>query len=228
MRLRMNNLLDPLKIIICGGPSSGKTSIFNRYVGRSFLQTYSPTSCGNKAVCLVELSSSATLAVTIIDLSGSFLEGVNQNGIFRVLSTADGAVIVVDCANEQSLKDSDCWIDSLNMNCENLEKVLLMNKADLLKCQNNELIVLPSNINSFVRHTGILDWSYTVGSPDLVDIDFSRGNADKQNAPEGLLSKLILTILHKRHRFYKLMKLPLKYSVTSVEEVNLEDIHKLM
>lgn len=201
----MINLVDPVKILLCGGYGVGKTSIVGRLADANFNSVYEPTSGINVVEFTANLKHSANIAVTVIDLGADLVQTGTDTELIPLLATdIDGAIIVVD---GQNLKDVNFWIDMTNkLTKRKICKFLIVHKADMSK---SDKTFVPTELNTLVLTAHLEGWALTVGHPDFADFDCTRGNIINQKSPEEVLRELVLTILLKRQsNFCKLLPVP--------------------
>lgn len=141
-------ILYTFKIVIVGGPSVGKTCLFNRFCFNSF-----------------NFDSSMTIGLNFHSLNLKIVDKYKQdflneiyivNSIFdfggqerfkplipKFLGGANGALLVFDLTNKLSLDQLDFWYDALIKYAEGstIPKMLVGSKSDLLdKAYNGQFI----------------------------------------------------------------------------------------
>jgi hypothetical protein len=195
----MNNLADPVKILLCGGAGVGKTSILRRLADFSFPEHYVQTSGLNVLEMRANLKNSASIKVLVYDLGSDLIQsgpGADATFLSVLTSDTDGAMVVLNGSNPQSIKEADVWLEFLAKNTnKKISKYLLVHKADM---PVETRVVTARTLDIFVAHEEIDGWSLTVGHPALGDCDMSRGSFTNQKPPEDVLSNLVLRILRKR------------------------------
>ena len=117
----------PIKIVLLGQSSAGKTCIATRYVKGTFLSTSVST------VGASYLTKSATYEGTTYDLN--IWDTAGQE-LYRSLTpmyyrNAHAAIIVFDVTNRQSFQAAQKWVDELRGTGENSYVVVVGNKIDL-------------------------------------------------------------------------------------------------
>ena len=123
-----------LKIIIVGNLSTGKTSIINRYINKTFEEC-----C--KATIAPEFSFKA-IKYNGINFRAQFwdLPGQERNPIATSIfcRDTDGIIFCCEVNNEKSRNDILLWINSLqgNIDTGKIPKILVENKCDLLQNEN--------------------------------------------------------------------------------------------
>ena len=206
----MNNLLDPVKILVCGGCEAGKTSILLRLADMEFPSTYEKTFGINVIECTAFLKHNATIKVTVIDIGANLVRTHGKTSLFSALvMNADGMLVVMNCINSHSISDTEQCIDRISKSMEKvISKHLLVHKADLL---HKSGFYSTSAIEAFVAKTDMDDYALTVGHAELGDAVMNRGDFVHQKAPSEVLNKLVLAILLKRQsNFCKLVPVPFR------------------
>lgn len=218
-----------MKILICGGDGVGKTSLLRRLAGnKEFISTYIPTTGVNILDLRLKCNgNSNNIKVKLIDIGSELINYKADERIFsKIALNTEGIFIVIDASSVQSMKDSDLWIDHLTAIIpRKITKFLLMHKADV---PNEEKTVTPRNLDYFVKYSDIVEWAYTVGHPDLRDIDYARGSLTKQKAPEDLLRKMVLLILQRRQiDIAETVIFPLQFEYIAWSCVEFEDLDRV-
>ncbi|MFX1498678.1 MAG: Rab family GTPase [Promethearchaeota archaeon] len=150
------------KTVIVGGPSAGKTCLFNRFCFNSFNFDTSMTIGINFHSINLKINHQDR-----IDKSG---ENYINNSIFdfggqdrfkplipKFLSGANGALLVFDLVNQNTFAQLDFWNNQLieHANGSNIPKILVGSKFDLVENTPREEIVPVALINDFVVKKGI-------------------------------------------------------------------------
>jgi small GTP-binding protein len=107
-----------LKILIVGNVGAGKTSLIQRYVGNPFQEHY-------KATIGVDFQVKGN--VTLWDIAGQERFGAMTTVYYR---GADGAVVVIDWTNPESVNIAERWIADLKSKLD-IPILLVANKCDL-------------------------------------------------------------------------------------------------
>lgn len=145
------------KTVIVGGPSAGKTCLFNRFCFNSFNFDTSMTIGINFHSINLKINHQDR-----IDKSG---ENYINNSIFdfggqdrfkplipKFLSGANGALLVFDLVNQNTFAQLDFWHNQLieHANGSNIPKILVGSKFDLVENTPLEEIVPDALINVFI------------------------------------------------------------------------------
>lgn len=228
----MNNALDPIKIIFCGGHGVGKTSLLKRLAGMPFPYNYDRTTGVNEFNFRVPLISGVEVSVVLVDIGAAVLQNQrHNNAAFTALTmNVDAAVLVVDSVSAQSMKESDLWLDFLTVYVGNhdpknaVNKYLLVHKADL---PLERRVITPHSLDEFVRMVRMGGWAYTVAHADLCDIDTARGAVHRQKAPQDVLRQLVTTVLLKRQQnLYKLLPVVMELKFVDWTQYDAADLDK--
>ena len=119
-----------LKIILVGNLSTGKTSIINRYINNNFEEHCRATIAPEFSYKVVK-SNGIILRLQFWDLPGQ-----ERNPVVTGLFCKDSNAVICVCEinNNKSREDISKWEESLrnNIDIDNLPKILLENKCDLL------------------------------------------------------------------------------------------------
>ena len=224
----MNNAIDPIKILVCGGYEVGKTSLVRRLAGMQFPRDYTQTTGINHVEFVCVLKNNASVKINLIDVGADLIHSQMDSSFFPVLlMDVDAVLIVFDSTSLQSLKESDEWLDFLSKSTvKPTFKYLLVHKADL---PSENRVITALNLDRFVKNMHINGWSFTVGHPDLSDccVNNNRGALSQQRAPEDILRKLILRVLTSRQsNIYKVLPVPLAVEFKSWATYDYEDLEK--
>lgn len=146
------------KIVIIGGPAVGKTSLFNRFCFNSFDFDSSMTiglnfhSINMPIYDPEDLESNTELLISnsIFDFGG---QDRFKPLIPKFLRGADGAILVFDLLNKESLNHLNFWYDELvnNANGLNIPKILVGSKSDLLSTSDKNESVDKQAILDFIN-----------------------------------------------------------------------------
>lgn len=159
----------PIKLIVVGGPKTGKTAIVHRFKKKKFQEEYQPTIGFN--VNTFQLTKTIQrhnldICLQIWDVSHVELKGLHLATIFEDVS---GVMVVVDpTADSKSLQVLDDWLDVIETYCGGLSNTpvtIVLSKHDL--CQTNttqSTSLIASSLSltsqsSFVKFFGGIDAS---------------------------------------------------------------------
>jgi small GTP-binding protein len=130
--IRSSNI--KLKICVLGDSSVGKTSLVQRVVDNTFSDNYIPTigtttSKKNLVIKRPELHMEFTIDLMIWDIMGhiSFKKLLHPTYMYG----ANGAILVCDLTNWETLGNLDDWMDSLITECGAVPSIFVANKDDL-------------------------------------------------------------------------------------------------
>ncbi|MHA1988136.1 MAG: Rab family GTPase [Promethearchaeota archaeon] len=130
------------KVILCGDPSVGKTSILARYVDDQFSEKYDQTSGANFLIKEIELSK----VINKLDIKNPNLKkdikefklyfwdlGGQHDKLFSneyYFVQAVGAFVVYDVSNRESFDNIGFWISKLNELSGEIPFIIIGNKID--------------------------------------------------------------------------------------------------
>jgi len=151
-------ILYTFKIVIVGGPSAGKTCLFNRFCFNSFNFDTSLTIGVN--------FHSIDLKIRSKDEIKSLTETYNVLSIFdfggqerfkalipKFLGGANGVLLVFDLTSKNSFEQLDFWYDQIleHANGLDLPKLLVGSKSDLMSSSPIETLVSEEKILDFIQ-----------------------------------------------------------------------------
>ncbi len=152
------NILYSFKIVICGGNSVGKTSLFNRYCFNSFDFDTSPTIGINFHSINLKINNrnkpkglrEQYIVNSIFDFGGQerFKPLVGQ-----FLEGSSGALLVFDSVNKSSFDELDFWYEQLYTNAvsSDIPIILVGSKSDLIKKTPESEIVDDNTIHKYIE-----------------------------------------------------------------------------
>ena len=151
-------ILFTFKIVIVGGPSVGKTCLFNRFCFNSFNFDTSMTiglnfhSINLKIVnkYTQDFSSEIYIVNSIFDFGG---QERFKPLIPKFIGGANGVLFVFDLTNKISLEQLDFWYDALLKYAEGsmIPKILVGSKSDLLEKENKEYSINKTTIEKILK-----------------------------------------------------------------------------
>ena len=132
----MRSSLETLKIILCGDPEVGKTTLRRKFMGQSFLTTYKPTIGVDFALKDVSLGNGRTCKLQIWDLGSQQMFQTVRLSYYR---SASGALLLFDVTNPKSCQNLSNWINEVweNNGFGIIPVILLGNKMDLRDSMEN-------------------------------------------------------------------------------------------
>ncbi|KAJ3435036.1 ras and ef-hand domain-containing protein [Anaeramoeba flamelloides] len=118
-----------IKLIILGDTSVGKTSVIERYIGNNFRATI-PSTVGVDCTFRDLNIMDRKIKVQIWDTAGQeIFRSIVQNYYRR----SNGVLLVYDLTSRTSFDSLVYWFQEIEEHCDNVEKILLGNKTDLIK-----------------------------------------------------------------------------------------------
>ena len=142
------------KVILCGDPGVGKTSLLARYVDDKFSEDYHPTVGANFLVNEIDLGIILDkLHINNPELKQDVKEkgfklyfwdiGGQKHGLFAneyYFVQAVGAMIVFNLNNLSSFQDIDFWLSKLKELSGDVPYILVGNKSDLERKVDRSMI----------------------------------------------------------------------------------------
>ncbi len=126
-----NENLTIYKIVMIGSVSVGKTSIRLRYCGLGFSNQYLTTLGADFSIKKIESSGNSNV-LQIWDLAGQTSYNNLRSNYYKGIQ---GAIVVFDLSNENTLQSIDKWLDEMlkYSELENIPTTIIVgNKADLV------------------------------------------------------------------------------------------------
>lgn len=221
----MNNLVDPVKVLICGDHNVGKTAIAQRLANMNFPDRYAATSGLNDLEFIAELKHSASIRVSVVDIGADLFIQQGSCYLDILCADVDGVIVVVDGSKGNAAQEARDWLELLTRQTgPKVNKYIMVHKADMI---NLEASAPLDRMNELVRRKGIEGWALTVGHEELGDLVLSRGFPSRQKAPTDVLCSLVLSILLKRQsNFCKLLPVPFKIEFTKWTTYDYEDLDR--
>lgn len=117
------------KIIICGDPRSGKTSIALRYTDNSFSRTYLPTIGVNVSEKTLKINGKI-IQLVLWDLAGQSKFEITRIHFYQ---GAEVVLLIFDLTNRESFKNIEDWYEDILKNSSSMQKIIYLigNKLDL-------------------------------------------------------------------------------------------------
>ena len=118
-----------LKILIIGDTAVGKTSLLSRFADDCISPSHIATIGVDFRTRTIRLDDGTTVRLQIWDTAGQERFQTITKAYYK---GADGAMIVYDVTNSESFEQVGKWIAQLTENVDNLPKMLVANKMDLM------------------------------------------------------------------------------------------------
>jgi GTPase SAR1 family protein len=211
----MQNVLDSVQIVLCGGRGVGKTTLLSRLACQKPPQLIDDVSI-NSIELTYPLNNSSHLKIGLYAIGSRLIDVIDQLAqLKQLLARSSILIMVIDGTDSESLKDMDSWLNTCSQYFSSaMLKYLVVNKADLFTSKT--AILSEENFDTFVRAAGFLGWSYSVGSPWLGDFSVVRAPPHRQQTIESIIVLLLHNILQKRSStFYKLFPVPPRFHLVS-------------
>ena len=118
-----------LKIVICGDPAVGKTTLITKYSTKIFVDDYKMT-VGFQISKIIRKVAKQDVQFMIFDIAGQERFKIMRH---RFYTGADGCMVVFDLTNKDSLKNVEMWYKECYQLSENddVKFLLIGNKSDL-------------------------------------------------------------------------------------------------
>ncbi len=123
-----------LKVVLIGDGGTGKTSLVNQFVHKSFNTMYKTTIGVDITPYLVAEAKDPKKIIRFVlwDMSGqSHFERFRT----RFYTGTSGALVVYDLTSAHSYRNVERWINELYSKCKNVPVVIAANKADINELQ---------------------------------------------------------------------------------------------
>ncbi len=135
-----------IKVIIIGEAGVGKTSLVKRFVSGHFTKDYRTSIGANLFIKELNLNSGNNVSIQVWDIAGQERWKKMRHLYYK---GAHGALIVGDITRENSFEQvKEFWNQDLNKYCDEIPKILIVNKVDLDSIiSNNEIEKLAQAIN---------------------------------------------------------------------------------
>ena len=135
-----------IKVIIIGETGVGKTSLVKRFVSGHFTRDYRASIGANLFIKELKLNSDKIVSIQIWDIAGQERWKKMRHLYYR---GAHGALVVGDLTRENTFEQlKEFWNQDLNKYCEEIPKILVVNKVDLESIiSNNDIEKLAQAIN---------------------------------------------------------------------------------
>ena len=129
LKIKTSNITtSEFKIVLLGDLSVGKSSILNRYIKGNFSNKYIATIGGSFYAKNIKIKNNELIKLHIWDTGGSERFKSISNIYYR---NADGALLIYDVTNEDSLFNLNYWIKELKSKVNNLVIAIVGNKIDV-------------------------------------------------------------------------------------------------
>ena len=135
-----------IKVIVIGEAGVGKTSLVKRFVSGHFTRDYRTSIGANLFIKELKLNSDKIVSIQIWDIAGQERWKKMRHLYYR---GAHGALVVGDLTRENTFEQlKEFWNQDLNKYCEEIPKILVVNKVDLDSIiSNNDIEKLAQAIN---------------------------------------------------------------------------------
>lgn len=135
-----------IKVIIIGEAGVGKTSLVKRFVSGHFTKDYRTSIGANLFIKELNISSDNNVSIQIWDIAGQERWKKMRHLYYR---GAHGALFVGDLTRKNTFEQlKEFWNQDLNKYCEEIPKILVVNKVDLESIiSNNDIEKLAQAIN---------------------------------------------------------------------------------
>ncbi len=139
----------PIKLIITGDYKAGKTSLINRFVDNSFVESYQSTIGVEISQKKLSLSEETMMDFVIWDIGGQIIQMAPYRK--RFFNGANSAFIVLDRTRSNALESFEIWHNEIKKQIETeLTIVLIGNKSDLTE----EIVISEEDIKEVADRHG--------------------------------------------------------------------------
>ena len=119
------------KIIIVGEPAVGKTSLIKKFMSGRFSTDYKVSIGTNMFIKELDLDSGMNIKLQIWDIAGQERWTEMRHIYYK---GTHGAIIVGDLTRKKTFEQIvNFWSPDLNKFCEDIPRIMLANKEDLVK-----------------------------------------------------------------------------------------------
>ncbi len=135
-----------LKIVVCGDPAVGKTTLINKFSTQEFIDDYKMT-VGFQISKIERNIDGQDVQFMIYDIAGQERFKIMRH---RFYAGADGCMVVFDLTNKESLKNIEMWYKECHNLSENdnVKFMLIGNKDDLERNVPNEI---PEKVSQILK-----------------------------------------------------------------------------
>ena len=119
------------KIIIVGEPAVGKTSLIKKFMSGRFSTDYKVSIGTNMFIKELDLDSGMNIKLQIWDIAGQERWTEMRHIYYK---GTHGAIVVGDLTRKKTFEQIEkFWCPDLNKYCEDIPRIMLANKEDLVK-----------------------------------------------------------------------------------------------
>ncbi len=120
-------LFKNFKVIICGNPAVGKTTLVNSFVNKEFREQYSPTSSANIKTKAIDVEGKK-IGLIVTDIAGQIKVEKIRKAFF---SGAKLALLVFEVTKNFEPEKLDSWLESIKQHVGDIPVFLVATKIDL-------------------------------------------------------------------------------------------------
>jgi GTPase SAR1 family protein len=234
----METPLDSINICLLGGYSVGKTCLLNRFIGsKSFDYNCKPSDGATVAKMVMNMKNGLQLQIRLIDISAEVINSSfdNENSLQSSASyplqcmfqsgfgKIDGSFIVMDCSRHSSFDEVERCLHVIEtIPSYEVNRMMLVNKFDLTR---SERAFTTQRLDTFSHHSKFSFWGYVVAHSAFGDFDVSRGDGHRQQSPEDILKRMIMSILKRRdENIHKLIDVPSILQFQKIQHFDSDDL----